>query len=312
VSVPAHPVSLRQLQYAVAVADLRSFRRAADRCHVSQPSLSSQVAQLEAALGIRLFERDRRRVSPTGAAQEVLDRARRLLVDAGDLVEAARRLSDPLAGPLRMGILPTISPYLLPAAARALRARHPRLAVTFVEDRTAALVTQLLAGTLDCAVVALPARLGDLEHEVIAEDDFVLATPPGHPLGAPARPVRPEELQGAQVLLLDDSHCLREQALAVCATASAREAAFRATSLPTLAQMVAGGAGVTLLPRLAVALEAPRAGLRIRPFAPPAPRRTLVLAWRRRSVLGPALRQVAATVATAVRSPRSTPRRARR
>jgi LysR family transcriptional regulator, hydrogen peroxide-inducible genes activator len=201
-----------------------------------------------------------------------VERARRLLVDAADLVEASRRLADPLAGTVRLGVIPTVSPYLLPAAARALRQRYPRLSVVWVEDKTAVLIGGLAAGTLDGAILSLETKLGDVEHEVLASDAFVLATPARHPLGVPSSPARPEALRGGGVLLLDEGHCLREQALAVCSLANAQELEFRATSLPTLAQMVAGGAGVTLLQLLSVPLESRRARLLVRPFAEPAPR----------------------------------------
>ncbi|WP_248353750.1 LysR substrate-binding domain-containing protein [Anaeromyxobacter oryzae] len=296
-----HPVTLRQLQYLAAIADLRSFRRAAEACHVSQPSLSAQVAEAERALGVRLFERDRRGVLVTRAGEALLDRIRRVLVEADDLVEAARRHADPRAGTLRLGILPTIGPYLLPAAVPALRAALPRLAVRWDEDRTAALVRKVEAGELDGAVLAAEADLDGLETAVLGEDPFLVAVPPDHPLARGEAPVRSAELRGTDVLLLDDGHCLRAQALDVCAAARARELDFRATSLSTLVQMVAGGAGLTLLPALAAGTEAPRSGLVLRPFAPPAPARTLVLAWRRRSAAEPTLREVAEVVARAAR-----------
>jgi LysR family hydrogen peroxide-inducible transcriptional activator len=291
-----HPFTLRQLQYVVAVADERSFRRAAQRCAVSQPSLSAQLAQVEEAVGMRLFERDRRHVLVTPAGVELVARARRLLVEADDLVLAARRAADPLAGMLRIGVIPTVSPYLVPRLAPALRAAHPRLAVRWVEDKTRVLVRALDAGELDAALLALEAPLGDVDHETVCIDPFVLATRMDDPLGRSKSPARPEELREANVLLLDDGHCLRDQALAVCARAGVRELAFRATSLPTLVAMVAGGAGVTLLPRLAVEAETRHAELRVRPFAAPAPSRTLALAWRRRSPLAPALRTLAGTM----------------
>jgi LysR family hydrogen peroxide-inducible transcriptional activator len=294
-----HPFTLRQLQYAVAVADALSFRRAAERCHVSQPSLSAQLAQLESALGAALFERDRRRVLITPAGQALLERARQVLREADDLLAAARSTTDPLSGTLRIGVIPTISPYLLPSATPALRAAFPRLTTRWVEDKTQTLVAQLEAGELDAALLALEADLGDVEHAVVAVDPFVLATRPDDALGAKATPLRPSELREANVLLLDDGHCFRDQALAFCSSAKARELEFRATSLPTLTQMVAGGAGVTLLPKLAVATEAQRAGLKVRAFAEPAPHRTVVLAWRARSPLAAALKQVAATVRAA-------------
>jgi LysR family hydrogen peroxide-inducible transcriptional activator len=293
---PPYPVTLRQLQYAVAVAEARSFRRAAEACAVSQPSLSAQLGEAERALGVRLFERDRRGVIVTAAGEAVLQRARRVLLEADDLLEAARRSADPLAGTLRIGILPTIGPYLLPRAAPAVRASLPRLQVLWEEDRTAALVRGVAAGALDGALVAREAELGDLVQLELADDPFVLAAPPDHPLARGAGPMEVRALRGERVLLLDDGHCLREQALEVCARARAEEAGYRATSLTTLVQMVAGGAGVTLLPRIAVETEAARAGLAVRPFAPPGPGRTLVLAWRRAAAAGPALRAVAEAI----------------
>ena len=291
-----HPFTLRQLQYVVAVADALSFRRAAERCHVSQPSLSAQLAALEEAVGARLFERDRRRVLVTAAGAELVERARRVLREADDLVAAARRAGDPLAGTLTIGVIPTISPYLLPSAAPALRAAYPRLTTRWVEDKTPVLVQRLAAGALDAALLALEADIGEVECAIVARDPFLLAARPDHPLAARRSPVTQADLRDAEVLLLDDGHCFREQAMAVCSRARARELEFRATSLSTLAQMVAGGAGVTLLPALAVSTEAERAGLRTRRFAAPAPSRTLALVWRRRSPLGPALTRVAGTI----------------
>lgn len=287
------PASLRQLQYAVAVAEARSFRRAAELCHVTQPTLSAQVAELEHALGVRLFERNRRAVLLTPAAEELIARARRILVEADDLAEAARRLGHPLAGTLRIGVIPTVSPYLLPIAAPALVRELPSLDLLWTEDKTEALVAALGAGRLDGALLALEARLGELEREILGEDPFVLAAPARHALARARGPARLDELRGASVLLLDDGHCLRDQALAVCARARARELDFRATSLGTLVQMVAAGRGVTLLPALAVPLETRRARIKTRPFAAPAPRRTIALVWRRRSSRAAALREVA-------------------
>ncbi len=300
---PPHPFTLRQLQYAAAVAESLSFRKAAERCGVSQPSLSAQLAQLEDALGARLFERDRRRVLVTAAGRALLEQARRILLDADDLVEASRRARDPLAGPLRLGIIPTVSPYLLPAVAPALRRAFPALSLTWVEDRTEALVRSLHAGELDAALLALEAELGDVEQAVLARDPFLLATPRDHPLGAARAPATAADLREVSVLLLEDGHCLREQALAVCARGRARELEFRATSLSTLAQMVAGGAGVTLLPELAVETEARRADLRLRPFAEPAPHRTLALVWRRTSPAAEGLRSLAAAIREAYPRP---------
>jgi LysR family hydrogen peroxide-inducible transcriptional activator len=295
-----HPFTLRQLQYALAVAETLSFRRAAERCHVAQPSLSAQVAALEEALGVRLFERSRRRVLVTPGGAAVLERARAVTTAADAVVEGAKGAGDPLAGRLRLGVIPTISPYLLPAASPRLRAAFPRLRLEWLEEKTAVLMARLRDGAIDGALVALEAELGAVEHEVVAEDRFVLAAPPGHAAVAGPGPARAADLRGADVLLLDEGHCLRAQALEVCSRARAREHEFRATSLPTLVQMVASGAGVTLLPHLSVTTEARAAQLVLREFQRPAPHRTLALVWRPGAPVAPALRQIARTLREAL------------
>ncbi|MFI5183401.1 MAG: hydrogen peroxide-inducible genes activator [Vicinamibacteria bacterium] len=291
-----HPLSLRQLQYVVAVADSLSFRRAAEACHVSQPSLSAQIAQLETTLGVRLFERDRRRVLTTPGGEELIRRARRLLLEADELVHTAERLGDPLVGTLRIGVIPTISPYLLPEATPLIRRHHPRMTAVWVEEKTAELMARLGAGDLEGALIASESDAADLEREVVAKDAFLLAVGKGHPLARPASPVSLAALRDHEVLLLDEGHCLRDQALPLCERAGGRESSFRATSLSTLAQMVAGGSGITLLPRLAVAAESRRSQIVVRRFADPAPHRTLALVWRKRSPFGPAMRPLATTL----------------
>lgn len=291
-----HPFSLRQLQYVVAVADTLSFRKASEQCRVSQPALSVQLAQLEEALGVRLFERDRRVVRPTLAGRELVERARQLLIGVDDLVAAARASSDPLHGSLRLGIIPTVSPYLLPVLTPLLMEAHPFLIPVWVEDRTDRLTPALSSGALDAALVALESDLpDDLEQEIVGKDAFVLAARREDAISK-GGPLKPRDLEGEQVLLLDDGHCFREQALAVCQKARARELPFRATSLSTLVQMVTGGSGVTLLPELAVEVELQRSRLAVRPFAEPRPHRTLALVWRQRSTIGAGLRRLAATL----------------
>jgi LysR family transcriptional regulator, hydrogen peroxide-inducible genes activator len=292
----ALPFTLRQLQYAVAIAQELSFRKAAERCHVSQPSLSGQLAELEDALGVRLFERDRRRVLLTAAGRDLIERANRVLVDAGDLKDAAKRAGDPLSGVLRIGIIPTVSPYLLPLLTPRLHAKFERLTIVWQEDKTEPIVQSLTAGNLDAALLALEADIGDVEREVIAVDPFVLAVPAGHPLSAKSSPASASELRDTNVLLLDDGHCFREQALAFCSKARAEELEFRATSLPTLVQMVAGGAGVTVIPALCVPTELQRARIKVRRFGAPQPSRTIGLVWRKRSPLEPTLKKIAAQV----------------
>lgn len=294
-----HPFTLRQLQYAVAVENSLSFNKAADECHVSQPSLSAQVAELEQVLGVKLFERDRRQVLVTAAGQEVVERARAILRDTENLVETARRCCDPLTGTLRIGVIPTISPYLLPHVTPALRADYPRLTLQWVEDKTHILVRSLNAGAIDAAVLALEADIGDVEREVIARDPFVLVVPTNNPLASKKTPAKPSELCDVNVLLLEDEHCFGRQVFDFCSRVQARDLEFRATSLSTIVHMVLGGAGVTLLPELAVPTEAWIKELRVRYFADPAPGRAIGLIWRKHSPLSAAMRQVAATLRTA-------------
>ena len=292
--------SLRQIQYAVAVADLKSFRRAADRCNVSQPSLSAQVAEIEAALGVQLFERDRRGVMITAAGAELIERMRRVLVETDDLSKAARRFVDPLAGTLRIGVIPTVGPYLLPAAAASLRKELPRLALAWLEDKTEALVRRVRLGNLDGALLALESDIGDLSYETIRQDPFVLAIPREHRLGRSSAPVPFSRLRGERILLLDEGHCFRDQVIELCRGREVEEHGFRATSLPTLVQMACANMGITLLPGISVPTETLRADLVTRPLARPEPYRTIVLAWRRQSALAEAMRKIARTVQDAV------------
>lgn len=299
------PVTLRQLQYLIAVADLGGFRRAAEACHVSQPSLSAQIAQAEAGLGLQLFERNRRRVRVSAAGAPILAQARAVLVAAADLFELARQLSDPFTGTLRIGVIPTISPYLLPEIAPALARVYPHLTIVWSEDRTGGLARQAAEGSIDAAILALEADLGPLDYDVLLRDPFLLAVSPDHPLAKDRRRPRLDDLDGISVLLLDDGHCFRDQALQLCARTGAREAGFRATSLPTLVQMASAGRGVTLLPSIAVPVENRRSQLVVRPFAPPGPGRTIALAWRKGSALAPSLTRLAASIREALGTRRS-------
>jgi len=294
-----HPFTLRQLQYLVAVAELQSFRRAAERCAVSQPSLSEQVAEVESLLGVQLFERDKRGVRLTPAGDAVVQHARALLVAADALGETARRFVDPLASVLRLGVIPTLAAYLLPRATPALVAAHPRLTVLWAEHPTATLVERVARGELDGAVLAREAELGALEHLALGDDPFVAALPPAHPLARGEGPLGLDALEGERLLLLDEGHCLRAQVLAWCGRQRPEELAFRATSLPTLVQMVAAGAGVTLLPQIAVATETARSGVCVRALDP-APSRTIALAWRPASPLARAFATLGTTLAAAL------------
>ncbi len=291
-----HPFSLRQLQYVVAVADAPGFRKAAERCRVSQPSLSAQVGEVERALGVVIFERSPKGVLLTEAGKELLVRARELLMRADDLVLVAKRYGDPFAGVLRFGVIPTIAPYLLPDVAPRLSAAFPKLAVRWTEDKTESLVRDLEAGLLDAALLAKEADLGDLTLDVVGIDPFVLAAPPGHPLARRVGPVKESELGEHRFLLLEEGHCFRAQALSYCGHARVEEMEYRATSLPTLVQMVASGAGITLLPKMAETTETRRAALVVRDIAKPVPSRTLVVAYRKSTPLVAVIQAVAAEI----------------
>lgn len=294
-----HGFSLRQLQYVVAVADWLSFNRAADECHVSQPSLSLQIAELERVLAIKIFDRSRHRVALTAAGRDFVESARAVLRAADALGETARRCTDPLSGTLRIGVIPTISPYWLPELTPALQKVHPRLRIMWLEDKTRALVHALRSNTVDAVLLALEAEIGDVERQVIAKDPFVLVAPAENPLVAKSAPAKAAELHGATVLLLDDEHCFGKQALEFCLRAKAQDHQFRATSLATIISMVAAGVGVTLLPTLAVPSEVRIHNLRVRRFADTEAVRTIGLVWRKNSSLTPALRQLATSMSHA-------------
>ena len=274
-------VSFRQLEYFVAVAERLSFRAAADACFVTQPGLSAQLKDLERLLGVQLFERNQRTVLLTPAGETLLPLARSILTASGEFVDLARSLTRPLSGTLRLGVIPTVAPYLLPKTLPALRRRYPQLQVRLHEDLTHRLLELLSHGRLDLLLVALEADLGNVSTLALATDPFVVAVPAQHRLAKRKR-VTEADIAAEQVLLLDDGHCLRDQALAVCHTSGASEVGdFRASSLNTLVQMVAGGLGITLLPRLSLEVEAPQLSqIVILPFRKPEPSRTIGLVWR--------------------------------
>lgn len=273
--------SIRQLESLVAVAETGSFRRAASSLGISQPALSAQVQAAEHLLGVQVFERDRRSVLITPAGEDVVGRAREALIAIDAVGDAARRRGEPLVGSLRLGVIPTIAPYWLPSLLPEVHKRFPRLELILREDQTARLVTLLSAGQLDVALLAIPVS-GDFTTAPIAREGFVAAAPRGASLVKHRRRLTEDDLDDQRVLLLEDGHCLRDQALAVCKRAGAVEAMeVRATSLPTLVQMVAGGLGVTLLPEASATTLVQKHGpVVLAEFAKPVPGRTIGLAWR--------------------------------
>jgi LysR family hydrogen peroxide-inducible transcriptional activator len=275
--------SLQQLRFLAALADERHFGRAAEVCAVTQSTLSAGIKELEERLGVSLVERTRRHVLLTPLGQDIVGRGRRLLRDAEDLAEAAKAGQEPLSGPLRLGVIPTIGTYFIPPALRGLARKFPKLRLYLREEQTAALLEKLEKGQLDLTLIALPYEVGELETMALGPDRIVVALPKGHPLAA-AKRIDPAALAGEELLLMEDGHCLRSHALQACRLAGPdRNEVFQGTSLRTLLHMAAGGIGITLMPEMAVATEiTPDSELVARPLAGD-PTRTIALAWRRSS-----------------------------
>jgi LysR family hydrogen peroxide-inducible transcriptional activator len=278
-------MNLRDLEYLVAVADHHHFGRAAKACFVSQPTLSTQIKKLETELGVALVERNSRHVLLTEAGARVVERARVLLREADTIHDIARRAQDPEAGTVRVGLFPTLGPYLLPHVVPSVHARFPKLELLLVEEKTDVVLQRVRDGGLDAGVLALPVDDEQLHRELLFEEDFLLAVPVDHPLADTTGPAPTSVISGSRLLLLDEGHCLREQALSVCELAGASERRdFRATSLETLRQMVASGVGITLLPELAVRPPVPPSqDIALIRFAEPVPRRQIAMFWRETS-----------------------------
>ena len=277
-------IKLKDLRYLVAVADTRHFGRAAEKCFVSQPTLSAQLKKLEDYLGVQLIERQPKNVSLTEAGEQIVSRARRMLEASEEVVTLARAHRDPLAGRLRVALLPTIGPYLLPRVSQPIRKGLPRLELRLYEYQTEQILERLESGEIDLGILALPIAGDGFETRELFTEPFVVAMPDQHRLSK-RDSVKLDELNGETLLLLEDGHCLRDQALEVCSRVDLHEKQdFRATSLETLRQMVATGAGVTLLPELASRGAYGNAkGVTIRPFTRPAPSRLVGAVWRKTS-----------------------------
>lgn len=272
--------TLQQLSYLLALADEGHFGRAAHTCNVSQPGLSSQIKELEERLGVPLVERLPRGIRLTPEGADAVARARSILRDVDELVDAARTSSQSLLGPLVVGAIPTVAPYVLGDFVPAVVQSHAEATLRFEELTTRELLASLRAGSIDVAVCALPVDGNDLVSAPILRDEFLLAISTTSELARSTTPVPVSVLRRLDVLLLDDGHCLRDQALDVCAAVTAHPTDLRATSLATLVQMVAAGVGATLLPVSAASVEArPGNGITVRRFTK-APSRTLAMVWR--------------------------------
>ncbi|MGX5730683.1 DNA-binding transcriptional regulator OxyR [Pseudoxanthomonas beigongshangi] len=287
-------MNLRDLKYLVALADHKHFGHAAAACFVSQPTLSTQIKKLEEELGVPLVERAPRKVMLTPAGRDAAERARRIVAEVEQMKEAARRSQDPEAGTVRLGIFPTLGPYLLPHVVPRIRARFPQLELLLVEEKSDVLLSRLREGKLDAGILALPLQDEQLHTEFLFEEPFLLAVPEAHPL-AERDSLSLGELSNQQLLLLEDGHCLREQALDVCRISGANEKSeFRATSLETLRQMVAANVGITLLPTLAVKPPVARSdNIHLLGFTDSHPSRRIAMVWRRSSAMAGFLQELA-------------------
>jgi len=290
-------MNLKDLKYLVALADTGHFGKAAARTFVSQPTLSAQLKKLEEYLGVKLVERQPKNVQLTDVGKQVVVRARRMLEEGDEIVALARSNTDPLAGKLKLALIPTIGPYLLPRIMPRIRKALPHLSLMLYEYQTEPLLKHLRDGEIDIGIMALPVSQDGLESQKLYDEAFTVAIPNNHPLGEKST-IKVQDLKGQTLLLLEDGHCLRDQALEVCSRVDVHEAEdFRATSLETLRQMVIAGLGITLLPENAV--DAPfgsQRGMTVRHFAKPAPTRTVGAVWRKSSTRTAAISELCKVV----------------
>ena len=287
-------MNLRDLQYLTAVAEHLHFGKAALACNVSQPTLSMQLKKLEDYLGVQLFERTNKSVMLTAIGHTIVERAKALLTQADAIRELAKVARNPLSGEVRLGVFPTLAPYLLPSIMPRIKTMFPHINLLLIEEKTPQILKLLHEGKLDCALVALPTGEDSLIGMPLFIEPFYLAVPQGHAL-AKRKTVCAGDLTPYTLLLLEEGHCLREQALDVCNTIGIGEANnFRATSLETLRHMVAAGGAITLMPKLAIQPNDPL--VRYIPFESPAPSRTIGLVWRATSARTPLFTELAKAV----------------
>lgn len=283
-------MNLRSLEYFVAVAKELHFNRAADKCGVSQPALSIQLKKLEDDLGVKLFERNNKRIIITMAGEEILSRTQRVLQEVNEIKFIARNLNDPYGGELKLGAFPTLSPFLFPRIIPDLRDNYPQMKFYLYEEKTADLLKMLDEGSIDAAFIALPHEDNLLESDFIFKEDFVVAAPISHPICEKAK-ASVSNVQEESLLLLAEGHCLRDQALEFCSQNSISEYFdFKASSLETLRQMVAAGVGMTLIPECAVQESK---DIKYLPFSGKVPNRKIALFWRKTSIRADVLREIA-------------------
>ncbi|WP_422050292.1 LysR substrate-binding domain-containing protein [Shimia sp.] len=293
-------LTLRQLRYFEALALHRHFGRAADACAISQPALSLQIKELEEDLGLPLFERSSRQIRLTPFGEDMAERARNVLRGVEEIGEMARMAQSGLVGRLRLGVIPTIAPYLLPNLLRRLKTDFPDLTLHVRETMTATLIEELRQGRIDTAIVALPVSEPTFEEMPLLSENFVLVRPKSE--GDTPVPA-PENLERERLLLLEEGHCFRDQALSFCGMPTARaHEGLDGSSLSTLVQMVGAGLGVTLIPEMAVPVETPSAEVTVARFKGVEPNRKIGMIWRKSSPLAPQLQRIGYSVQTSAAS----------
>ncbi|PCI72455.1 MAG: DNA-binding transcriptional regulator OxyR [Piscirickettsiaceae bacterium] len=276
-------MNLRDLSYIVAVAELKSFVKAADRCFVSQPTLSMQIKKLEESLGVKIFERNNKRVLITDIGADIISKAKLILQNADDITELANNAQQPLAGNLRLGAFPTLAAYILPDLVPLIKNELPDLRLILIEEKTDTLIKQLKDGEIDAALLAAPIKSDALTFTTLFDDAFKLAVSSQHHLSNKST-VTPADIIGEPLLLLDEGHCLRDQALQFCQLNGAKEEQnVRATSLETLRQMVRANTGITFIPEVAIRDTDNDNNIQYIPFEKPQPKRTICLVWRKTS-----------------------------
>ncbi len=274
-------MNLRDLKYLVAVADLRSFVQAAEKCFISQPTLSTQIKKMEESLGVRIFERTNKKVFPTELGEKIIASAQRVLLEIAQIEELAKNAQNPFVGNFRLGAFPTLSTYIFPGLVPVIKRAMPELRLILIEEKTDQLIAQLKLGKIDAALIALPIYDDFLIAEKLFDDEFKLAVAANNSL-AKKQIIEPEDLANEQILLLDEGHCLRDQALQVCKLKGAEEQQdVRATGLETLRQMVRAETGITFMPQIAISNA--EIDIVYIPFTEPVPKRTIGLVWRKTS-----------------------------
>ena len=294
-------MTLQELKYLVALADHGHFGKAAEACFITQSTLSTQIKKLEDYLGVTLFDRSLKRVTPTPTGREILAAARNIVEESERIRELAKHAQDPMARTLHLGVIPTLGPYYLPHALTLVHKKHPGLRLLLREEMTPQILEHLVDGKLDAGLLALPVTDDSLRVEPLFYEPFYAALPAGHALAKHAE-LKVSDIMSEKLLLLDEGHCLRDQALDVCGTGSRGREEVRATSLETLRQMVGMGLGLTLLPALAVDAgpRTSKKSVEIRPFKKPPPGRTIGLAWRKRAPFPETFERLAQTLKSAL------------